>query len=177
MEEGECWVSFSMLFWIWRRCLLSSIWSRSILWLSWVTFLCVIPLLFMLFFFILIQMTMPVFGIFWFGLMLFKVSENHYPVASMSTGSGPTVNPLALNSLAKKKWSGIWEALKIMASTLKRQIFCVAEESRREKVWLLSFCILCLLLGKGCSAFLLKKYSHCLENCWERKNSCIYLQS
>lgn len=108
----------------------------------------------MLFFFILIQMTMPVFGTFWFGLMLFKVSENHYPVASMSTGSGPTVNPLALNSLAKKKWSGIWEVLKIMASTLKRQWDILCGWGEQE--------------GKS-SAFLLKKCSHCLENCWERK--------
>jgi len=56
----------------------------------------------MLFFFIVIQMTVPVFGTFWLVLLLFEVSENHYTVASMSTGLGSTVNPLALNSLAKK---------------------------------------------------------------------------
>lgn len=109
-------------------------------------------------FFILIQMIMLVFGTFWFVLMLSEVSDNHYPIASMSISLGSTVNPLALNYLSKKKLNGIWEVLKNIISTLKIcEIFCVAEESRREKVGLLSSCFLYLLLGKGWSTFLLKQ--------------------
>lgn len=45
---------------------------------------------------------MLVFVTFWLVLMLFEVSKNHYPIPYMGTGLGSTVNPLALNSLAKK---------------------------------------------------------------------------
>lgn len=146
----------------------SGISSWFVLWLLWVSFLCVISLLLMLFFFILIQITMPVFGTFWFVLILFDVSENHNPIACMSTGLGSIVNPLTLNSLTKKKWCGIWEVLKNKASTLKGPWDVLwhlrtseAEESRRNVAGLLfSFSTFCWARG----VVLLKKYYHCIEN-------------
>lgn len=71
---------------------------------------------------LLIERTMLVFGTLCFIMMLFGVVQNHYPIDSM--GSGSSVNPLALNSLAKKKWSAIWEVLKKTANTLWEWVRC-----------------------------------------------------